>query len=59
MTYIGKYGCHSQYFKLKECLADKTAQGQSVGLCDTLYDAIGECILTNFHQTEGKGVNIE
>ena len=57
MTYIGKYGCHSQYFALKECLSTNTHAGKGVGSCDVLYDAIGECILKSFKETEGRGVH--
>ena len=56
LTYVGRYGCHEQYFKLKECIEATTAEGKSVGLCDSHYDMIGECILDSFRRTDGKGV---
>ena len=30
--------------------------GKSVGMCDPLYDQIGECILKSFMDTDGKGL---
>ena len=58
-TYVGKYGCQAQYYSLKDCLSEKTMAGKSVGLCDPLYDQIGECILKSFMDTDGKGLALE
>ena len=56
LTYIGRYGCHAQYFKLKDCLSANTLEGKPRGQCDPLYDAIGVCILKSFRETNGEGV---
>ncbi len=37
-------------------MAEKTSENKSVGLCDPLYDEIGECILKSFRETDGQGV---
>ena len=52
-TYIGKYGCHTEYYQLKSCLETQTIAGKTVGLCEPLYDNIGECIVKSFRETDG------
>ena len=55
-TFVGKFGCQADYYKLKSCISTNTLAGQSIGLCDPLYDAIGECIMKSYRETDGLGV---
>ena len=55
-TYIGKYGCHEPYYKLKLCLEENSANQASVGLCDQYHDLIGQCIIDSYRKMNGEGI---
>ena len=40
VTYIEKYGCEQEYFKLKECYVN-TPQHEQRRQCDKYYELIG------------------